>query len=209
MLGILYDYIGTFMHTGVIVLLIACGLGLPIPEDAILVAAGAAVHAAGGDLWAMIAAAMVGVMAGDLITFFIGRRFGQSIAGTRAFAWMFTEARMRRIRAYFRRYGDRTIFVARFVAGLRALTFLLAGSMGVPVRRFVSINLIAAMVTVPLEVWIGHLFASQLPRILHTVRQVDLAVGVLVVVGFGLWLWLRRRRRRRLDAGGAGEERGA
>lgn len=199
MLDLVYEYVGTFMYPGVIVLLVACGMGLPIPEDAILLAAGAAVAASGGSLYGMIGAAMVGVMAGDLITFSIGRRFGQSIASTRAFAWMFTEARVRRIRAYFRKYGDRTIFLARFVAGLRALTFLMAGSMGVPLRRFVGINLVAAVITVPLEIYLGNLFASQLPRILATIRKVDLVLVALVAVLGLLWWWRRRRARRERD----------
>lgn len=196
MLDYLHQYIGSFMHPGVILLLIACGLGLPIPEDLILVASGAAVAASGGYLPWMIVAAFIGVLAGDLVTFSIGRRFGQSIASTRAFAWMFTEDRVRRIRTYFERYGDHTIFVARFVAGLRALTFLMAGSMGVPMRRFVAINLVAALITVPVEVSLGYLFASQLPRILGLIHRADLALAVLGVLLLAGWILYRRRRRR-------------
>lgn len=202
MLDYVYQYIGSFTHPGVIALLIACGMGLPIPEDLILVASGAAVAASGGYLPWMIVAAFFGVLAGDMVTFTIGRRLGQSIASTRGFAWMFTEERVRRIRAYFERYGDHTIFVARFVAGLRALTFLMAGSMGVPPRRFLAINLMAALVTVPVEVSLGYLFASQLPRILGMIRRADLALGILGILLLAAWILYRRRRRRRADGAG-------
>lgn len=194
MLSYLASYIGRFMHLGVVLLLVLCGLGLPVPEDLILVLAGATAAAAGRELLPMVGAAFVGVYLGDLLTFSIGRRWGQSIASTAPFAWMFTERRLRRARAYFRRYGDRTIFLARFVTGFRALVFLLAGSMGVPPRRFMGINLLGALITVPLEVSLGYLFASRLPGLIRLVRGVDLLAAAAVLLALALWLWRRWRR---------------
>ena len=65
------------------------------------------------------------------------------------------------------RHGHRAVFYARFLAGLRALVYLEAGSLGVPISRFLMYDLLGAVISVPLVVSLGYLFGNQIEQVLH------------------------------------------
>ncbi|HUP57833.1 MAG TPA: DedA family protein, partial [Bdellovibrionota bacterium] len=60
-------------------ILLACGLGLPIPEDITLFAAGLLAYYGIANLWVMIAMCMVGVLLGDSIIFWLGATYGRKL----------------------------------------------------------------------------------------------------------------------------------
>ena len=60
------------------------------------------------------------------------------------------------------RHGHRAIFYARFLAGLRALVYLSAGSFGVPPSVFLFYDLLGALISVPIVVTLGYVFGEQI-----------------------------------------------
>lgn len=56
----------------VLVLLLACGFGLPMPEDIILFSAGLLSYYGKARVWPMIAVSFVGVLTGDFSVYCIG-----------------------------------------------------------------------------------------------------------------------------------------
>jgi len=74
---------------------------------------------------------LAGVLIGDTLLFYFGRKLGLMIVDPRAGdRSLFKPARVRRTRAYFRKFGSRIVFFARFVAGIRAVAFFMAGATG-------------------------------------------------------------------------------
>src|SRR4051812_36596470 len=72
-------WISTVGYPALFGLLFACGLGLPLPEDIPLVIAGALI-ARGTMHWVPAAiCAWCGIIGGDLILYFLGRKFGLEI----------------------------------------------------------------------------------------------------------------------------------
>ena len=63
----------------VFTILLACGLGLPIPEDITLFAAGLAAYYGNANHHVMVAVSFIGVMIGDSFVFFLGSRFGPKL----------------------------------------------------------------------------------------------------------------------------------
>src|SRR5262245_19852215 len=100
---------------------------------------------------------------------------------------IFRPEKIRRTRASFRKYGDKIAFFSRLVAGFRAAAFFMAGALKMPYRRFILLDGMAALISVP--VWIcigfvmGHLFGDEISRILSSLRH--LKAGFTIVV-FGI-----------------------
>lgn len=167
-------------------ILVACGLGFPLPEDIPLIAAGYLVWDGTMEWLPAIFITMLGVVIGDSILFFIGRKLGLKILDTQRFQRIFRKEKIRRTRAYFRKYGDKIVFFARFVAGFRAIAFFLAGAMRMRYSRFILLDSLAALVSVP--VWIligyalGHYLGDQISEILASVKH--LKNGLTLVITF-------------------------
>lgn len=186
---------------GLLALLILCGLGLPIPEDIILLTTGVLVRESGGS-WMLASVVMyAGVLAGDSLAFLMGRHLGKRLLASRWALRLIPPCKQHRIQELFRRYGSTVYFVARFLPGLRAAIFCSAGAMKAKYLRFVFFDGLAALVSVPLFVWLGHMlwgrFGNDLGKLNSVMAQthtITLAVTVGLAAAFGVVIWRLRRR---------------
>lgn len=187
MVGIVSGYIEHFTYLGLFVVLLLCGMGLPMPEDIALLAGGFLVHRGVTRYPITLAVALLGVVAGDNSLFFLGRRFGTGLVSYFGLNRPGSKAQIDRIRAFMRRHGHRAIFYARFLAGLRALIYLTAGSFGVTPLRFLAYDLLGAIISVPIVVSIGYLFGGQLEVIVHYIGGFEHLLWVVVVLSLAVY----------------------
>lgn len=127
-------------------------VGLPLPGETLLLLAGAL--AAKGDLalvplWLTAFAASV---AGDNAGYLIGRRLGRPAVLRWGGRIGLSEARLARVEALMQRRGLMIVAGARFVAVLRQLNGLAAGTAGMHWARFLAGNVLGAAVWV--SVWV-------------------------------------------------------
>lgn len=126
-----------FAETGLLV-------GFFLPGDSLLFTAG--VFAARGDL--NIAAVAVGcfvaAVVGDQVGYVIGQRAGPALF-RRPDARLFHQSHVARAEAYFEAHGPKTIVLARFVPIVRTFTPVLAGVGRMEYRRFVTYNVLGAL----------------------------------------------------------------
>lgn len=164
-------------------ILVACGLGFPLPEDIPLIATGYLIWDETLKWVPAIGITMVGVLIGDSILFFIGRKLGVRFLEQGKVQLMKPE-RVRRAQAYFRKYGEKIVFFARFVAGFRAAAFFLAGAMKMPYTRFIWLDGLAAALSVPIWIvlgyGIGHYFGDDIHEILLKVKHLKNGFTILV-----------------------------
>jgi membrane protein DedA with SNARE-associated domain len=139
-----------------------------------------------------LAVSFVGVIAGDNSLFFIGRRFGARILRYLAFVRPRTLPRIERLKKFMDRHGHMAIFYARFLAGVRAPVYLVAGSAGVAPRRFVVYDALGAVISVPIAVSIGYLFGDQIDSAIRYLGGFDrlLMVAMAVCILFYASQWL-------------------
>src|SRR5260370_36909138 len=80
------------------------------------------------------------------------------------------------------RHGHRAIFYARFLAGLRALIYLSAGSFRVRPAVFFIYDLLGALISVPIVGALGYIFCKQLETLVKYLRGFErLIVFVLIL----------------------------
>jgi membrane protein DedA with SNARE-associated domain len=160
--GLVSGYIQHFTYVGLFIVLLLCGLGLPVPEDIALLVGGFLVHRGITQYPITLAVSFVGVVAGDNSLFLLGRRFGSGVLRYFVLVQPHAQSSIARLKAFMRRHGHRTIFYARFLAGVRALVYLTAGSVGVTPRQFFVYDALGAVISVPIVVSIGCFFGPQL-----------------------------------------------
>jgi membrane protein DedA with SNARE-associated domain len=187
LIGLVSAYIEHFTYAGLFIILLLCGLGMPLPEDVALLAGGYMVHRGITRYPITLAVALVGVVAGDNSLFFIGRRFGTGIVKYFGVARPGRQLQIERIQAFMRRHGHRAIFYARFLAGLRALIYLSAGSFGVRPTQFLIYDLAGAMISVPVVVSLGYLFGEQLETLVRYIGGFERLILVVAALSLAIY----------------------
>lgn len=195
-------------YFGLIGVLLVAGMGLPLPEDIPLFLAGNICSPDGllvkagsepANVYVMILAGMVGVLAGDTFVFYVGRHgLGGNNIVARHIRKVMTPSRRAKVDHHFHRFGAFTVFIGRFAPGLRSLVFASAGMSKMAYWKFMLIDGFAACISVPVFIWLGYHFAAELAWLLGKVDSVQQVVMVLLVAGAvggaGYWLlrWYRR-----------------
>ena len=120
--------------------------GLPVPGETALLAGAAMAQFGRLSLVKVIATAIVGATLGDNLGFAIGRRYGRGLVERYGSRVGLTRPRLAQFDRFFLRHGARTVFVARFITGLRVVGAVLAGASGLPWPKFLFYNAAGAIV---------------------------------------------------------------
>jgi membrane protein DedA with SNARE-associated domain len=185
--GFFFAVLSKFSYVGLFAVLIAAGLGIPLPEDIPLLAAGWLVYRGGADLTLMILTGLLGVLVGDTLLFSMGRRYGDHIVDHRwlrriAKPWLVEKARR-----MYAGHGAKILFAARFMPGIRSVLFLTAGVFKVSYWKFLAIDGFAALISVPVWVWVGWKFSGRIEEVLGGARLATFAIGGMLVLGLIIW----------------------
>jgi membrane protein DedA with SNARE-associated domain len=185
-------------YVAVFIALMICGAGLPLPEDVTLVAGGVIAGLGYANVHAMVALAMFGVLLGDTAIFMLGHHYGARMLKWRFVARILTPTRYATMQQKFERYGNRVLFVGRFLPGMRTTLYVTAGiSHRISLLRFVLIDFLAALISVPFWVYLGYFGADNRDWLMKWVGRGQSSlwalVGILAIALLVLW-WRHHRQ---------------
>ena len=191
-------FIEDFTHLGIFLILFAAGLGVPIPEEVPVLAAGVLAHEGVIRWWIALPVCIAGVLSGDVALYWIGHHWGERILEWRMVRYVLTREREERLMSAYRRHGVKIVFTARHVMGLRAAAFLTAGIAHVPFWKFLLVDTVAALVGVPVGFGIAFLFTDQLGRVIADVHRFERWLVLYALVALAAWLaflgWRQNRK---------------
>ena len=175
---------GIQAYAAIFGVLLACGLGLPIPEDITLITAGYLAYLENIDVYAAIGIGLWGVLTGDFTIFMLGRVFGKHFFDLPGVRLIFNKQRVAYAQTKLKKNARQVVFVARFLAGLRAPIYLSAGTLHVITPGlFVLLDGLAAMISVPLIIYLGFYFGDEINIGLHYIRRAEhyIVIGLAVI----------------------------
>lgn len=150
------ELIGHWGYVAIFVLVVFGNMGIPLPEETVLLVAGYLVWRGDLRLPIVLAVGFLSAAAGDNVGYWLGRRFGRD-ALVRHASWILgSPGRLVAMQAFVARHGPVAVFVARFVPGLRFVAAPLAGALGLRFPAFLAANLLGAAVYVPVAVGVGY-----------------------------------------------------
>jgi len=186
---------GFLVYLALSLALLGGAIGLPIPEDIPLIAAGIAVHRGSVDLTIIFLVCYGSIILGDLIIFWIGRKFGSSIFSKRWFRAKIPPSKIRKVKLSIEKRSLLMIFIARHLFYLRTVTFLTCGAVKMRPRRFIIADAAAALVSVPLMMGIGYVASENYEVVLQSMRKVErLSMIVFAVLGIGVVWWFLKKK---------------
>jgi membrane protein DedA with SNARE-associated domain len=185
-----------FKHHGywtVAVALLLENAGLPVPGESILLFATFIAYTEGTiRLPLLIPLAILAASLGDNIGYWIGSRGGRPLLIRYQRFFRISQHTLERGEQTFARYGAPTVFIARFVFGLRVIAGPLAGVLQMPWKRFVLFNVLGATVWVCAISTVGALFGRHWDRVLRVMGEVNTGALIAIVAVIAA-VWLRYR----------------
>lgn len=170
----------------------AAFVGLFIPGETTLILAGYLIHRGELDPTAVITVAIAGAVIGDSVGYEIGRRYGPRLRTSRL-GRRIGDGTWDRAHEQIRRHGPRSVLIGRFVGVLRAVVPAAVGDARMPYRRFITWNLVGAIVWVPSVVLIGVVAGESYEQVASAIGSATTGLA-LVGLAIAVLAWRRRRR---------------
>ena len=190
----LRNYLALWGYWAVGAALLLENAGLPVPGETILLLASFLAYSEHKlALPWIIVVGLCAATLGDNIGFAIGSYGGRPLLERYQRTLRIRPAVIARGEELFARYGAATIFVARFIAGLRIIAGPLAGVLRMPWRKFLLFNFLGAVLWVSVIASVGYLFGKHWDALVDLVQDANIAVAIVVVVVCGFFWWKRRR----------------
>lgn len=162
-------------------------VGFLLPGAALMFGVGALVGSGVLELWPTLFWSALGAIAGDGVSFWIGKRFHQRIR----VMWPFNRypELIARSTDFFHRHGAKSIVFARFIGPLRPIVPAVAGMLDMPSRSFFVVNVISGVFWAPVYVIPGMLFAASLGLAAEVATRLAVMIGfVILLILLAVWL---------------------
>ena len=203
-LTLLVGFFTQFGYLAVFTVLLACGFGLPIPEDVTLVAGGIISGLGYTHVTTMVVIGLAGVLIGDGLVFTLGQIYGKKVFEMRLIKKFMTPRRMMSVRSKLAKHGHWVVFAARFMPGLRTPIFLTTGATGqVSLAQFLALDGLVALISVPLWVYLGYLGADRREWLMQWVQRGQSATFAIIgtaVIGLIFFQVIKKRNAKRCQA---------
>jgi membrane protein DedA with SNARE-associated domain/rhodanese-related sulfurtransferase len=172
-------------------------VGLPIPAIPTLIVAGA-LAAEGKFSWlAIFGTAFVACMAGDVLWYLAGRRYGRRVMALLCRVSLSPDSCVRQTEVRFERWGGLTLVLSKFIPGLSTIAPPLAGAMRLGWPSFLLLNGLGAAIWAGVAIGAGMLFHSGINELIARLEDLGtLAVEAIAVLlgGYIALKWWERRR---------------
>jgi membrane protein DedA with SNARE-associated domain len=199
------ELIAHWGYLALFLLVVLGNIGLPVPEETILVLAGYMCWRGELNLLVVLVIGVVSAVGGDNIGYWLGHRYGRAALERHAVWLLGHPRRLVMMQEFVARRGLLAVFIARFVPGLRFMAGPLAGALGMPFPSFFGANLLGALCYVPIVVGVGYAIGYGLGEYVERLRRlgadVEGAVLVAALAFFGFLLAWRLLRMRRAGGG--------
>jgi membrane protein DedA with SNARE-associated domain len=189
--------IHNFPYLGFFILLILGTLGLPFPEDAILILAGFLVANQTISLVPTFLAIYSGLLITDLLLFSFGKRYGRKLVENKGFHRMVSSERLQKLEEKLKKWGVLVIFFGRHLLILRGQVFLAAGAMRMSLRTFLLADALSALITITLWGGLGYVGGNTLQAVGKEVARarhiIVLSIAIFTIGALFLKFFKNRR----------------
>jgi len=180
----------TYGYWAVFALVAVESLGIPLPGETIVIAAGTyAGNTHRLSIWAVFAVTAMAAVLGDNIGFWVGDKGGYRLVCRYGHYVKVDEAKIKVGRYIFDRHGGKVVFFGRFVSVLRTYAAFLAGTNRMHWRRFLAFNAAGGVLWAAVYSFTSYQVGNALRQASGTI---DLCLGIAAVIALvGAFLVVR------------------
>ena len=195
-----FAYQPNMVYFGVVFMMLASAIGFPMPEEVTLVSVGfLAFMGSRPDLFPppfpgapvvnVHEAAVISFLAvfgSDFLIYGIGRRWGRKILYHPRMRRLISEPSIQRVESWTKKYGAFAVFIFRFTPGVRFPGHLATGMLKFPAWKFATIDGLAAMVSVPTQIYLLSIYGKEILVYFAKFKIVVACLLLVALIFFGI-----------------------
>ena len=196
------QFLNTWGYWALLLGLFGESMGLPLPGETLLMLASFLTHKQSRIhiQWVIPIGIMAAVM-GDNLGYWLGRHFGRTLIRWARKLLHLDDEDVQAARRLIATHGGRTVFLSRFIFGLRTIAGPMAGSLGMQWPRFFKFNLMGAATWVTSLAFIGYAFANEFDNLLGYIEKASWGITAGLFLA-GYLYWRRQKNRYKRDSAG-------
>jgi membrane protein DedA with SNARE-associated domain len=191
-----FQWVTTYGYEALFLLLMVGIVGIPIPDETLLVFSGYLISRGSFHPLQTFAVAVGGSWCGISLSYWIGRTLGLGVVHKFGRFLRVSDAQLAKVHAWFDRRGHWTLFLGYYIAGVRHLTAIVAGASGLGFGSFAAYAWTGGLCWAAAFLTLGYYIGEDWRRIAELVHR-DLLIASLVVLvtvaGYALMRWKSRR----------------
>jgi membrane protein DedA with SNARE-associated domain len=191
------------LYCGIILILFASSFGLPLPEEVVLITSGTVAYLALAEAaetgmsptmspYTIASVCFFAVLLSDVVVFTLGRKYGLKLLRRGPLGRLLSEINIKKVERWTRSYGPWACGIFRFTPGIRFPGHFMCGALGITYTRFLTVDGLAALVSVPSQVLLIAFYGDAILVYFKTFKVVLISTAA---VAFIVWFILRRRRK--------------
>ncbi len=150
-----------------------------LPGDSLLFAAGAIASLGSLNVWGVVLLLILAAVLGDTVNYWIGHYFGRKIVDNPKITFI-NQEHIDKTEQFYKKYGGKTIILARFVPIVRTFAPFVAGVGSMHYSKFILYNIVGGVLWVSLFTFLGFFFGN-LPVI-----QENFHYAIFAIIGLSL-----------------------
>jgi membrane protein DedA with SNARE-associated domain len=146
------------------------------------------------DLIPVYFALMIGDLIGDCWWYYVGRRWGHRFVELYGKYFSVREKNIHKVTKIFHKYKNSILLISKLTAGLgfAVATLITAGMVGIPFKRYITLNIMGQFIWTALLLSVGYLFSHLYVTFNNFFSRMSLIACAIVVLfavfGFGKFI---------------------
>lgn len=207
MLGSILAWLGNFSkeliyvlgYPGLVILMAMESMVFPLPSELIMPLAGFLVAEGKFNFWLVALFSSLGSLIGSLISYYLGK-FGGNPLILRYGKYLFLDATdLQKTEAWFKKSGEKTIFISRFIPVVRHLISIPAGIAKMDLKKFSVYTVLGATAWNMFLAYLGFFLGERWNEVKHYSEyfSIPAALLLLIVGGYFIYRHIQNKRKER------------
>ena len=195
--GLITGFISAIGYPGIFILMALESTAAPVPSELVMPFAGYLVTTGRFEFIAIILIGASGSLFGSLASYFLGRKYGMPFIKKYGKYALITESDLNWTIKWFKKHGDKTIFISRFVPVVRHLISIPAGIARMPMHKFIVYTFIGATIWNFILLYAGLRLGAHWNKIHQFSKELDIVFVAAVALFLAYFIWKHHKRRRK------------
>ncbi|OGY64801.1 MAG: hypothetical protein A3J53_02880 [Candidatus Harrisonbacteria bacterium RIFCSPHIGHO2_02_FULL_40_20] len=193
LINLFTDIISTAGYAGIVVLMALESMVAPVPSEAVMPFAGMLWFSGQMSFWLIILFSTLGSIIGSLISYYMGLYGGRPLITKYGKYLLLNEHDLVITERFFERFGDKTIFISRFVPVVRHLISIPAGTGKMNLVKFIFYTTLGAGLWNAILTYLGYYLGSNWTVIRKYSEIGDIILVVLIIALVGFYIYKKRK----------------
>lgn len=173
----------------------------PVPSEVVMPFAGYLVLQGRFDFWAAILVSGLGSIFGSVISYYVGFYGGRPFILKFGKYLLLEEEHLKWTENWFKKRGDKTIFISRFVPVVRHLISIPAGIAKMSMRKFLVYTLVGASIWNSILLYAGFKLGGHWGEVYKFSKELDIIFIFMVALFLAYFIWKHHKKKNETSSG--------